>query len=747
MIDPDSTDEATSFADDARRYRVLVESMNEGFGVIDREKRFTFVNNQFANMLGMSQEEIIGKRMASFLDEENTRYWEQRLRDRFEGESSIYELCWHREDGSELETIISAAPLKNEDGEIVGACAVIRDVTRERAIRQALRSAEAATEKSELTFRRTFEAIPSPAYIWERRPDGTITLTMVNERIMKITRGRMQDYIGRPVESIFDEAPRILSAIRVTMATGEPDHFEMQWFLHPGRPGWFLFDFARLTDGVVLMITTDLTERKRAEELAKHNEALFRATVESTVDGVIVISTEGDIVHHNRRFANMMQISDSTLKATEEDVNREIAQQIENPAFYLTRQEKIKRSDEDSFDMLFFRDGRVFERTSSPLLLDSRKTGRVWNYRDVTEREKIEDALQESEIKYRQLVEQSFQGIIMVRADPLRIVFTNEIMAEMLGLSVQEVLNLNPEQIRTLVHQEDMRTAIARMSDLLSGGQPKTEPLTLRVTRSDGKIRVLDVFARPIEYEGAPCLQVVLTDVTERTLARKQIQSEKERAMLYLDLLSHDFRNMLQVVIGSVAILEERNADPLSRSAIRNIVESVERCQSLISKVKSTEPLVPGSLGPVKIYDIISEIVNRLRTLNSDTEILFDAEDKNATILGDASVRHLLNNILENAISHNDKSQKRVWVSLLTGGLGYSIHVSDNGPGIPDRMKEGLFDISRRFGGVGLHQSRQIVEKLGGRIDVQDRVPEDCTKGAEFVIWLPRADTFPLDIT
>jgi PAS domain S-box-containing protein len=747
MTDIDPKDEATSFADEARRYRVLVESMNEGFGVINRDREFTFVNRQFAAMLGMTQEETIGMDMASFLDEENTRYWEQRLRHRFDGDSSIYELRWTRRDGSELETIISGAPLKNDNGEVVGACAVIRDVTRERAIRQALRSAEAATEKSELTFRRTFEAIPGPAYIWERDADGRIVLSMVNKRITRSTRGRIKDYIGRTVETIFDEAPEILEAIRETMVTGEPDSFEMRWSLHSGRPGWFLFDFVRLTDSVLLMVTTDLTERKRAEELVRHNEALFRATVESTVDGVIVISREGDVIHHNRRFADMMKINGSALQATEEVINRDIAEDLETPAFYIATQEKIKGSDEDSFDMLFFRDGRVFERTSSPLLLDGKKMGRVWNYRDVTEREKIEDALQESETKYRQLVEQSFQGIIIVKADPLRILFANEIMAEMLGQSVQEVLNLRPEEIRALVHQDDMRTAVSRMNDLLSGGQPRNEPLTLRVTRSDGKARVLDVFARPIEYEGAPCLQVVLTDVTERTIARKQIQSEKERAMLYLDLLSHDFRNMLQVVVGSVAILEERNADPLSRSGIRNIVESVERCQSLISKVKSTEPLVPESLEPVRIYEIMAEIVNRLRTLNSDTEIRLKADDRGAVVLADASLRHLLNNILENAISHNDKAEKRVWVSLLSGDSGYWIHVSDNGPGIADRMKEALFDISRRFGGIGLHQSRQIVEKLGGRIEVRDRVPGEYSMGAEFALWLPRIDTFPLDIT
>ncbi|TFF95313.1 PAS domain S-box protein [Candidatus Thorarchaeota archaeon] len=866
MTDPDAEDKSASMANDARRYRVLVESMNEGFAVINRDRQFTFVNKALASMLAMEPDEIVGKYVDDFLDGDDREYLKDRLTERFAGESSKYRLTWTRPDSVRIETVVSGSPLQNEAGKVIGAFAVIRDITREREMQEALETGEAryskvlealpasvilmdldgeitsvnghavdmhgfdskedlvgrnitdlvaedrldearahikkaieegeargiefglsrkdgstfqalidttmmydaggnpqymigvahnieplkraraATERSELTFRRTFEAIPGPAYIWEKQDDD-IVLTMVNRRIIENTRGRMREFVGRSVDSIFDDCPEIRNAIRGTMETGERISFEMPFGLHPGREGWFLFAFVRLTDGVVLMVTTDLTDRKHAEELAKENEALFRATVEATVDGVIVISTTGEIIHYNQKFASMMKMGTQVLQGDEADINTHIAQQMKNPAFYASRHERIQLSGEDSFDTLFFRDGRVIERTSSPLLLEGEKTGRVWNYRDVTEREAIEDALQESETKYRQLVEQSFQGIIIVRADPLGIMFANQVMAEMLGMPVEEILNLGPDEIRRMIHHEDMRAVVVRMDALLSGGKPKTEPLVLRISRKDGDMRLLEAFARGIEYEGIPCIQVVLTDVTERTIARKEIQSEKERAMLYLDLLSHDFRNMLQVVIGSVAILEERNTDPLSRSAIRNIVESVERCQSLISKVRTTEPLDPSRLDPVRIYDVIVDTVNRFRTLNDDTEIRLMVEDRDAVVMAGRSLRHLFSNLLENAINHNDKMQKTVWVSLSTQNSGYSIRVSDNGPGIPERTKEGLFDISRRFGGIGLHQSRQIVEKLGGRIEVQDRVPGDYTKGAQFVIWLPGADAFPLDAT
>ena len=72
---------------------------------------------------------------------------------------------------------------------------------------------------------------------------------------------------------------------------------------------------------------------------------------------------------------------------------------------------------------------------------------------------------------------------------------------------------------------------------------------------------------------------------------------------------------------------------------------------------------------------------------------------------------------------------------------GYELTVSDNGPGIPDKQKTWLFDVDRRFGGVGLHQVKQIIEKYSGRIEVLDRIHGDPRQRAQFRIWLPKAKT------
>ncbi len=91
-------------------------------------------------------------------------------------------------------------------------------------------------------------------------------------------------------------------------------------------------------------------------------------------------------------------------------------------------------------------------------------------------------------------------------------------------------------------------------------------------------------------------------------------------------------------------------------------------------------------------------------------------------------------------MEHNPRPDKHIWLTLEEVDEGFEARIADDGKGIPDTVKDGLFDVSRRYGGVSLHQTKEIVDKYGGRIKVTDRVPGTPEEGAEFCIWLPRAN-------
>jgi PAS domain S-box-containing protein len=142
---------------------------------------------------------------------------------------------------------------------------------------------------------------------------------------------------------------------------------------------------------------TDMTEQVRSEEALREKEGLLRAALESTADGILVVDRDGRASHHNERFAEMWRIPADVLGTKDDSKLLDfVLDQLLDPDAFLSKVQKLYRSDEEDFDTLLFKDGRVFERFSSPLIQKAEIAGRVWNFRDVTERvqsERVQDVL------------------------------------------------------------------------------------------------------------------------------------------------------------------------------------------------------------------------------------------------------------------------------------------------------------------------------------------------------------------
>ena len=111
------------------QYRKLVETMNDGLGMMDEDGRFTYVNDRFAEMLGFPSEELLGHLVEEFVVEENCRILADQLAKRKTGVTTPYELTWRRKDGSELFTVVSPMALFEKGSRYKGAFAVFTDIT------------------------------------------------------------------------------------------------------------------------------------------------------------------------------------------------------------------------------------------------------------------------------------------------------------------------------------------------------------------------------------------------------------------------------------------------------------------------------------------------------------------------------------------------------------------------------------------------------------------------------------------
>ncbi len=149
----------------------------------------------------------------------------------------------------------------------------------------------------------------------------------------------------------------------------------------------------------------DITERKQAEEALQSSHSLLNAALESTADGILIVSRDRVITRYNQKFTDMWRIPQDILTRWDDDAALKfILFQLIDPDSFLTKVEYLyAHPEKSSFDQLKFKDGRIFERYSQPQKIGADTVGRVWSFRDITERKQAEAEIQKKNTELSQL--------------------------------------------------------------------------------------------------------------------------------------------------------------------------------------------------------------------------------------------------------------------------------------------------------------------------------------------------------
>ena len=135
-------------------------------------------------------------------------------------------------------------------------------------------------------------------------------------------------------------------------------------------------------------VTRDISDRRRAQAEIERSLALHAASLESVPDGILVVDAEGRMVNFNQRFVHMWRIPKALIETRQDEQALEfVLSQLKEPEAFLSKVKQLYATpDAESHDHIAFKDGRVFERFSSPQRVRGQVTGRVWSFRDVTAR-------------------------------------------------------------------------------------------------------------------------------------------------------------------------------------------------------------------------------------------------------------------------------------------------------------------------------------------------------------------------
>jgi PAS domain S-box-containing protein len=265
--------------------------------------------------------------------------------------------------------------------------------------------------------------------------------------------------------------------------------------------------------------------------------AILRAIVDSTADGILVVDNEGHATLSNARFAHLWRIPQDLIDAgSDEQLLAFVLDQLQDPEAFLGKVRDLYGSDRESLDTLRFNDGRVFERYSRPLIHEGISAGRVWSFRDVTDRASAEDALRASEERHRRLVELS-PDAIAVHVDG-RLTFANAAAAALLGATHPQELIGTP--VADLVHPA--HRAVLEERARAETDEARSFPwLETKFVRLDGSVVDVEVAGVPFVHRGRTAGQIIARDISAWKRAEASLVQRNE----YLAALHETTLNLM----------------------------------------------------------------------------------------------------------------------------------------------------------------------------------------------------------
>ncbi|MDQ7784426.1 MAG: PAS domain S-box protein [Desulfomonilaceae bacterium] len=307
-----------------------------------------------------------------------------------------------------------------------------------------------------------------------------------------------------------------------------------------GREKIVHFRPVQLPGGAHLMTCEDVTDRNRAREDREQSLSLLQATLESTADGILVVDREGKIASYNHEFLKMWRIPKNVVETrTDEEALGFVLDQLKDPKDFLRKvRDLYDRPDEESFDVLKFKDARIFERYSRPQRLGNKIVGRVWSFRDVTKRSNAEAALRESENRYRQLVESA--GDVIYRTDANgRLTFINPVATRLIGYAEDELIGRSYLEI---VHP-DYQREILRFYGIQFVKKLDETYYELPLLSKDGETVWVGQRCRLLLENDEPVgFQAIARDITDRKHAEQALKDSEEK---YRTLVEESFDGIL----------------------------------------------------------------------------------------------------------------------------------------------------------------------------------------------------------
>jgi two-component system, cell cycle sensor histidine kinase and response regulator CckA len=494
----------------------------------------------------------------------------------------------------------------------------------------------------------------------------------------------------------------------------------------------------------------DISARKKIEEELNRSNSLLKAQQEAFLDGILVVGENRNTINYNKQLCNLFDITQDELAKLDYTERLEyIVSKFKEPES--KHIEDVLEVYDQSFkkvrDELYLKDGRVLERYSGPIFSQDGQNyfGRIWSFRDISERKRIEDALRESE-EYFRLVANNFpNGFIALYDKDFRF-----IMIEGNGLkdtSLRKELLLG-QKLSDVFPQD-----FSRVMESYCGAAFNGQEITFEIS-FEGQIFLQTVIPFRNMKDEVIAVMGVAQNITERKRIEEELlKTDKLESIGFLaGGIAHDFNNILAIMLGNISLARTY------RDNVDKVYEKLETIEKAINQAKDlTQQLFIFAKGgePVKKTVQIQELIKNNTTFalsGSNVSCDFSFPHKLLPVKVDrAQISQVINNIIINAIQAMpdggtihvqgdnvlEGANKTERLLPLKKANYIKISIKDQGIGIKDDYLKKIFDpfftTKIEGSGLGLATSYSIIKKHEGYIEVRSKVNE----GTTFDIYIP----------
>lgn len=705
---------------------IVRENIN-GVLIMDKNWNIEWVNCSFEKMTGYSKEELIGyPPFKIFNGEETDLKTVEYIRNRRENVLSFdCELLSYKKNGESFWKQIYGQPLLDNNGNVIKYFTIEKDVTEDKLREQQLKLLSSIAREAQNGVVITDK---KGNIEWVNNSYEIMTGYSINELV-----GKIPGIILQGDETNKDS----LNYINHQLENDLPFTCELLFYRKGNEKFWVRIHAQPIFDKnnkvtKYFSIEEDITQAKLMDQQLIESEDRMASLIVNLNSGILLEDENRKILLTNKKFCQLFDIpfEPEMMKGFDCSTAAEETKHLfKCPEKFVSRINEILTNKEKvEAEELELVDGRILERTFTPIFRGNQYKGHLWSYEDITINKNYKESIIAEREKYSRIIANMNLGLIEVDQDEI-IQYANQSFSEMTGYSISNLIGSKASDL--LLDKEDEEILISKKEARNKGVSDLYEV----------KAKIKDGVMRNWLISGAPNYNVtgeiigsigIHLDITNQKVLEKQkeqllkkLEKQNEQLNDYAQIVSHDLKSPLRSIHSLISWIKEDNDKAFN-------AETLEYFRLMQTKVEKMDSLIEGILTYSKIDDIhvdienvdLNEVVNNvIHTIEIPKHIQVVINNNLPIIKANRTRKfQVFQNLIANAVNYNDKDLGLIEVGCEEYSNEYILYVRDNGPGIKKENQFKIFKMFQSFHnderstGIGLSIVKRILENTNERI-------------------------------